>query len=94
MEGGIVKGGSLNWAILYPLPLTPGKILVIPHCQVTSQGGPPTPDLQGRTDCHLSEGSNNCPVHLCAPKPRTTLNTLESLKRAQVRNLTHMWNLK
>lgn len=57
--GGVwTKGASLDWATFHPLPLTPRKTLVIPHSKVTSQGGPPTPALLGRTDCHLSKDSH------------------------------------
>lgn len=38
---GMDKRGSLDWATFHPLPLTPGKTLVIPHSKVTSQGDPP-----------------------------------------------------
>lgn len=75
------KRGSLDWATFHPLPLTPGKTLVIPHSKVTSQGDPPTPALLGRTDCHLCKGSHNYAVHLCIPEPRPVLNTLESLRK-------------
>lgn len=82
------KGGSLDWATFHPLPLTPGKTLVILPSKVTSQGDPPTPALLGRTDCHLSKGSHNYAVYLCIPEPRSVLNTLESLRKWYIISLT------